>query len=245
MSPQSLFSIITVCLNEKRNIRRTCESILAQSFTDFEWIVIDGGSTDGTLDVLTEYKSQISCLISEPDAGIYNAMNKGIRYAKGEYLIFMNGGDCFSNPNVLLTVSKAPKVDFIWGDVFKRQKKKIKNKLSRHYLIKHGFPHQACYFKKELFIKHGGYNESLLISADYELIIRFIYKYKASYFYIPKVLALFNRDGISCNKNLRITRKLEAHEIRKKYFSIWYLLSYQAIKWEYRKILIRLQESKK
>lgn len=93
-------SVITICYNEK-NIRKTCESIVGQSWQDFEWIVVDGGSTDGTLDVLNEYRDRIDVLISEPDNGIYNAMNKGIARARGEWLNFMNGGDAFCDKTVL------------------------------------------------------------------------------------------------------------------------------------------------
>ena len=87
------FTIITVCLNIASTIRRTCESIVHQTFQDFQWIVVDGASTDGTLDILKEYSSRINILISEPDKGIYNAMNKGIKLAHGDYLLFLNGGD--------------------------------------------------------------------------------------------------------------------------------------------------------
>ena len=89
-------SIATVCYNEK-DIGRTCESIVSQSCQDFEWIVVDGGSTDGSLEVIKHYKERIDILISEPDNGIYDAMNKGIRLAKGKWINFMNGGDTFAD----------------------------------------------------------------------------------------------------------------------------------------------------
>ena len=89
-------SIVTVCYNEK-DIGRTCESIVSQSCQDFEWIVVDGGSTDGSLEVIKHYKERIDILISEPDNGIYDAMNKGIRLAKGKWINFMNGGDTFAD----------------------------------------------------------------------------------------------------------------------------------------------------
>ena len=94
-------SVITICYNIKDEIRRTCESIANQTNHDFEWIVVDGGSTDGTVEILNEYKKHIDVFISEPDKGIYNAMNKGIMQAHGEFLNFMNGGDTFADSNVV------------------------------------------------------------------------------------------------------------------------------------------------
>ena len=112
------FSVITVCRNEALNIRATCESIISQGFEDFEWIVIDGASTDGTLDILHEYAENIGVLISEPDTGIYDAMNKGAARAAGEYLIFMNGGDRFASTEALHLASEAPRAQLLYGDLF-------------------------------------------------------------------------------------------------------------------------------
>ena len=93
-------SVITVCYNEKE-IERTCRSIAGQKCQNFEWIVIDGGSTDGTLEILQRYKGRIDKLVSEPDKGVFDAMNKGIKLAHGEWLNFMNGGDLFANDEVV------------------------------------------------------------------------------------------------------------------------------------------------
>jgi len=242
MKKKVKFSIITVCFNEVAHIRETCESVVEQSCVDFEWIVIDGASTDGTLEILKEYRDRIEILISEPDSGIYNAMNKGIAGATGQYLIFMNGGDWFADKDVLSLVAMAPKKDFIFGDVLLDQgsKKSISLSptiLSRQYLMTHGIPHQACFFKRTLFEKYGNYDEKFRISSDYELIVRFLYKYHSTFFHISQVVSVMNRDGISCNSNFRKVRKLEAHKIRKKYFSIWYWMLPQAIKWEIRRWL--------
>ena len=95
------FSIITVNYNNKEGLRKTIESVIHQTFRDFEFIVIDGGSTDGSDDVLKEYDAQIDYWVSEPDGGIYQGMNKGIKKATGEYLNFMNSGDCFYASNIL------------------------------------------------------------------------------------------------------------------------------------------------
>ena len=110
------YSIITVNFNNKEGLRKTIESVIRQSFRDFEYIVIDGGSTDGSADILKEYDAQIDYWVSEPDKGIYNAMNKGIVQAKGEYLNFMNSGDYFYDNQVLQHVADyGYDTDFIVG----------------------------------------------------------------------------------------------------------------------------------
>ncbi|MBQ7586955.1 MAG: glycosyltransferase [Lachnospiraceae bacterium] len=117
-----LFTIITVCYQAESVIEATIRSVLDQSFTDFEYIIVDGASTDGTNEIIKKYLSDPRLVhISEPDKGLYDAMNKGIRLSKGSYLNFMNAGDCLADPDVLKDVSRViednPDVDFIYGDV--------------------------------------------------------------------------------------------------------------------------------
>src|SRR5574344_2795323 len=100
------FSIITINRNNKNGLEKTTKSIISQLFTDYEFIVIDGGSTDGSADVIRKYATHITYWISEPDKGIYNAMNKGITHAYGDYLNFMNSGDCFHSPAVLDEINR-------------------------------------------------------------------------------------------------------------------------------------------
>ena len=106
MRKKPVLSIITICYNIKDEIERTCKSIVNQTWQDFEWIVVDGGSIDGTVEVLKKYQDRMSVLISEPDNGLYNAMNKGIVHAKGEWLNFMNGGDEYAVTDALERVFK-------------------------------------------------------------------------------------------------------------------------------------------
>jgi glycosyltransferase involved in cell wall biosynthesis len=110
------YSIITVNFNNKEGLRKTIESVIHQTFRDYEFIVIDGGSTDGSTDILREYDTHINYWVSEPDGGIYQGMNKGIKIAAGEYLNFMNSGDCFYDPDILEKVSRyKSEADFIVG----------------------------------------------------------------------------------------------------------------------------------
>lgn len=116
-----LFSIITVNLNNYCGLLKTIKSVVEQTFRDYEWIIIDGGSTDGSKQLIEQYSQFISYWVSEPDTGIYNAMNKGIRVSSGDYLLFLNSGDWLASPTVLEDVYKtAPTVDFVYGDHIER-----------------------------------------------------------------------------------------------------------------------------
>lgn len=241
------FSIITVCWNEAASIRQTCESVVSQTCSDFEWIVIDGQSTDGTLDILSEYRSRISCLVSEPDGGIYDAMNKGIQRATGEYLLFLNGGDSLMDSEVLTHVSQAPCKDIIFGDiVFMRHDGSTlivghPDVLPEYFLLKTTLPHQAAFIRRELFNQYGLYNTSLKIAGDFDLFVRFLYVHKVSYFHISRVLSIFREGGISNHPRSLHMQKKEYHEIRWTYFpKIVYLAKllgreYKKIRRTYRK----------
>ena len=162
----SLLSIITVCKNEPF-IEETCQSICAQSCQEFEWIVVDGASTDDTLNKLKKYSSKIDCFISEPDTGTYNAMNKGIKKSHGKYLLFMNGGDLFYNNKIIETILpylKKEDADIFYGDsyrLFQQKKdcfiKTYPDELEKSFFLTNTLAHQSAYIKKELFEKYQGY----------------------------------------------------------------------------------------
>jgi glycosyltransferase involved in cell wall biosynthesis len=217
------FSVITVCRNEALNIRMTCESIVSQGFRGFEWIVIDGGSTDGTLDILQEYQKQIDFLVSEPDDGIFHAMNKGAARATGEYLIFMNGGDRFASTEALRWASEAPQVQLLYGDVYLGNTDGLletyPDVVDPGYMLRKMIPHQATFYERTLFEALGGYDESFKIAADYDLYARLFEVERISHYHIPHPLAVFDGEGISNNKQFRALRKQENHRIRKQYFA--------------------------
>lgn len=217
-----LFSVITICYNEVDYIRSTCESISKQTYRDFEWIVIDGGSTDGTGSILEEYRDQITALISESDEGIYDAMNKGIALAAGEYIVFMNGGDCFSDEQVLTTVAEAPKKDILSGDLRLNDTSGeilvYPETLPTNYLLKKMLPHQASFIRRSLFKRIGNYDTSYRIAGDYEWFARALMLGGATYAHIPQVLAIFSDEGISQSSEHRVLRKQENHRVRKTYF---------------------------
>lgn len=171
------YSIITINFNNKDGLRKTIESVVNQTYKDFEYIIIDGGSTDGSVEVIKEYADKIDYWVSEPDKGIYNAMNKGILQAHGEYLNFMNSGDCFHNETVLCHVDKFSAFDIFVGRVSNLdangdyQSLNIEAKrISMFHFYISTFPHQGCFIKHTLF-KEFLYDETLKIVGDWKFFV--------------------------------------------------------------------------
>ena len=164
------FSILTINFNNKDGLSRTIKSVTSQFFKDFEYIIIDGGSTDGSVDVIKENSKDINYWVSEKDKGVYNAMNKGIAQAKGDYLIFMNSGDCFHAPDVLSSVADYQE-DIICGKVLKGDATipsgHYKPTISLVDLMRGSLPHQAMFIKRELMLKHP-YDENYKILSDWK-----------------------------------------------------------------------------
>ncbi|MCQ2974919.1 MAG: glycosyltransferase [Bacteroidales bacterium] len=214
-------TIITICRNIVSTIERTCLSIVNQTFQDFEWIVVDGASTDGTVDILKKYSSRIDILISEPDNGIYNAMNKGIKLATGEYILFMNGGDEILNFNTLENVfKKANNADVIYGDEYVKNDKEyylFRNQrlLTPKSLYKKTFSHQATFVRTSIQKKYL-FDESLKIAADYDFFVKIYFKKKYIFERIDMAISVFYLDGI-CSTNYELFNE-ENNKIHSKYF---------------------------
>ncbi len=211
-------SIITIYYNIKDEIERTCESIINQSWQGFEWIVVDGGSTDGTLDVLEKYKNRINIFISEKDNGVYNAMNKGIKRATGEWLNFMNGGDCFAANDVLekVFVGRKYNADVLYGNVRIKELdgasviRKYTDQLDIKYFQNNTICHQASFIRRCLFDKYGMYDEHYRFASDWEKFIVFC-KENCCFKYLNFLIANFYRGGISDdwrNNNKHIIEKV-------------------------------------
>lgn len=208
-------SIITVCYNEEINITKTLESITTQKFCDYQFVIVDGASTDNTLKIIKEkFSDFVDVLISEPDTGIYNAMNKGLKHSIGEYVLFLNAGDYFVNENVLVEVfrSKNNNEDILFGylvtDKMKRFKS-LKNVDLKNFLLTGTLPHQASFIKMSLFYRIGGFDETFTIAGDYEFFSRAILKFEASYRYIDLPISFFDRHGKAIgNPILREKEKL-------------------------------------
>ena len=198
-------SIITICYNEP-NLEKTCESIINQTWQNFEWIVVDGGSNTPTQKIWNKYKHRIDTFISEPDNGIYNAMNKGLKLATGEFVLFMNAGDYFYDANVLIPYLDAKKADIFYGDAqFILDDKSIRYKclppeLSLQFFVHDCISHPSTYIKRELFEKYGYYDEQYKIVSDWEKWIVF-YQNHARYSHLSFLCATFNYCGISAKAN--------------------------------------------
>ena len=184
-------SIITVCYNSAETIEKTFQSLKSQSYQNIEYIVIDGKSTDSTLNIINQYKKVITKYISEPDKGLYDAMNKGIALSSGDLIGILNSDDIFTNKNVIENIVKFHKnnnIDASLGNIvqFAKGGKIIRKYSAKNWKpekLKIGFmpPHPSIFFKRELFQKYGNYHLDFISGADYELIIRFFLKHNISW----------------------------------------------------------------
>jgi len=198
------YSIITVNYNNKEGLRKTIESVIHQTYRDFEFIVIDGGSTDGSTDVLKEYDAQIDYWISEPDGGIYQGMNKGIKKATGEYLNFMNSGDRFYATDILKKVSNyISNADFIVGKDYHYNNETHQGHASIqpprttmiHFFVA-TLDHQSSFIKRELFI-NSLYDESYRLISDWIFYIEKIIKEQKIVQFIPDIICRREEGGLS------------------------------------------------
>jgi len=214
----SLFTIITVVYNGEECLEKTIKSLVGQSFKNYEFIIIDGKSSDNTLHVVDKYINYVDTLISEPDGGLYDAMNKGIDNASGSYLIFMNCGDCFFDKLVLERLAKSIRLngypDFIYGDSSEKSNGDLLIKRSRsHKYAWYGMftHHQSMMYKRSL-LADLRYNFSYPIGADYDFTLTFLNNSK-TLLYFPYPVCIFERGGIS-SQNIKQSA-LDLYRIRK------------------------------
>jgi glycosyltransferase involved in cell wall biosynthesis len=198
-----LISIITVAFNNLNGLKKTIRSVQDQNWNNFEHIIIDGGSKDGSKEFLNSLNRQFSYHVSEPDNGVYEAMNKGIHRAKGEYILFLNSGDEFYNKNALQKVSLDIKnYDLIYCNqmvvgVNKKYLKTYPSTLSFAYFLQDNIPHQATFIKRQLFDTVGLYDEELKIISDWKFFLDCICKYQVTYLHLDETLVNFYLGGLS------------------------------------------------
>jgi len=199
-------SIITINLNNSKGLQKTIDSVIHQSMDNYEFIIIDGKSTDGSIDIIQQNTGKIACWISEPDHGVYNAMNNGIAQAKGEYCLFLNSGDYLVSETVLEQVfNKVPTADVIYGNLLVVSNGKVveickgKDHLTFLDIYLSTIKHQASFIKRELFEKYGFFDESLKIVADWAFFLKTVGLYAAYYKYLDIDITYFENNGISYN----------------------------------------------
>lgn len=197
-------SIVTINLNNAIGLQKTIDSIFSQTFTNYECIIIDGGSNDGSKEIIELNNKKFNYWISENDTGIYNAMNKGIRFAKGEYILFLNSGDILINNRILETILPVlSNEDIIYGNLI------IKESISEWvktypftpdfiYFVNDTLPHSGgSFIKRSIFEIIGLYDETLKITSDWKFYMIAIFKHDVSTKYINEIIAVFAFDGIS------------------------------------------------
>lgn len=223
-----MISIITATYNSAKTISDTIKSVLCQTNKDFEYIIVDGGSTDETIDIVKSYESEFSGRlkwVSEKDEGIYDAMNKGIKMASGDIIGILNSDDYYTSDDILHTIADAFKcqnVDAIYGDIH-FIKDGVPDKCVRYYSsrlfspfwLRFGFmpAHPSFYCKREVFDKSGLYRLDYKIGSDYEMMVRLFRKHKISSRYIPKDFVTMRTGGAS-NSNLQSRLTLIKEDVK-------------------------------
>ena len=211
-------SIITINLNNATGLQKTIESVVSQTFDDYEYIVIDGGSTDGSVDVIKQYADKITYWVSEPDRGVYHAMNKGIAQAKGEYCLFLNSGDwILQNDGLQYVFDKNPVEDIIYcdaqhGDIIRN----YADRLTLLTFFESSITHQATFIKKSLFSTFGLYNETYKIVSDWEFFLKTAVYGQCSHKHISFLFVYFDINGISY-KNFTEVENERAKVIEKNF----------------------------
>lgn len=218
-------SVITVCYNAASTLEDAVQSVLGQTTDprepfDLEYIVVDGGSTDGTLDLIEPYRSRIAKLISEPDQGLYDAMNKGIRAATGDVVAILNADDVYASLDILARVAAAFRetdAEAIYGNLNYVTAEDI-TQVKRHWragdfqpgAFRRGWmpPHPALFVRRSCYERWGMFSLALRSAADYELMLRFIHRHGMSLAYLPETLVLMRDGGVS---NASLKHRIRAH----------------------------------
>lgn len=210
MREKPKITVVTVCLNSFNTISKTLNSVLDQSYENIEYIVIDGGSTDGTLDILKAYEAKIDILISEPDDGLYFALNKGIRIASGEYVSILHSDDCFDNcfviERIMTTFCSDRDCKAVLSDLEMRSSsdvggviRKISSGSFSLRKFKFGLmpPHCATVLSKDVYDKFGMFNTKYRIAADFDFFVRVFHKNRIRYSIIPFTSISMRHGGLS------------------------------------------------
>lgn len=220
-------SIITINYNNADGLRQTIQSVLGQSYTAIEYIVIDGASTDGSPLVLEGFKPNLAYALSEADAGIYNAMNKGIKVATGDYLLFLNSGDKLLNTDTIeQVVANGMEADLVYGDLLffdgvKEWTWNLPETLTFQTFYTSTIAHPSTFIKRSLFGTVGLYDEELKIVSDWKFFLLATARYACTYKHINLVISAYNFDGISSRPENLSAIEVERAKVLAKEFSLF------------------------
>lgn len=197
-------SIITACKNAAAFLERTIASVREQTYSGFEYIVVDGASTDETAGIIGSNRDRIDKWVSEPDRGVWHAMNKGIALAEGDYLYFLNAGDRFYRPETLSAVFRdaVVKEDLVYGNIIedhgaRQVHREFPGRITTRFLLGNMICHQATFARKELFERYGYFDERFQFVADYDFLWKCIIRNKATYRHIPETIAYYDMHGLT------------------------------------------------
>ena len=219
-------SVITVCYNAASVIQRTIASVEEQTHPDIEYIVVDGGSKDGTQDIVRSHSLRIARFTSEKDAGIYDAMNKGVAMATGDFLFFLNADDVFCDKNVIADIAAAataePGADILYGNVMYASASQVRRR-SFHWVTPRNIffgdlNHQAVFARRQLFQSIGGFDLSYPINADYDWLLR-VFHSGARARYVDRDISVFAEGGFHMQHAAK--REAERLTIKDKYNPSW------------------------
>ncbi len=221
-------SIITACYNAEKTIEETIRSVVKQTYPDIEYIVIDGASKDKTLEIVNKYAGSVAKLVSEPDNGVYNAMNKGINASTGDLLFFLNADDVFINEKVVEIFAKEAETNnagLLLGNILLLNRYTGEMYYEKHdiidkiRLINSTIFHPATFFRKEVFKKYGLFNENNRIASDYEWYVNYFLN-GGNYAYFNRPVSIFSLgEGLSSDSVHGNIHKTERQDIQRKYFS--------------------------
>lgn len=218
-------SIITINYNDRNGLEKTIQSVISQRYKNIEFIVIDGGSTDGSKEIIDNFAANLAYWISEPDSGIYNAMNKGIKVATGDYLLFLNSGDSLHDNQVIENVNAlvGEERDIYYGDIIydevnQQNKVTFPDVLTFAFFFERNISHQASFIKRHLFETIFLYNENFKIVSDWEFFIYAICKREVSYQHLDLLVTNYDATGISSNTENHPSMFVEREASLNKYF---------------------------
>jgi len=242
-----LITVVTVVLNNRLHIEQAILSVLAQTYTNIEFIIVDGGSTDGTLDIIRKFEDRIDLWVSERDGGIYEGMNKGLKLASGDYVGMLNSDDWLEPHALKLIIANfTPRIDYVYGDVYVTDKqgktigiKSAERAIETSLPYRMPFAHQGFYARRAVLEQAGGYKSEYRLSADLELICRLVrLGFKGEY--IPAVLANFRQGGASGGVRTFLETRKIATEYGMGLLESWVRFTVSMIKTE---LVMRLPSS--